>query len=198
MTTRSNIVNKKGDYVLGVKKNQPNLYDDCMRYFEYHLLPKAEPSTKIGVFETTDKAHGRIEVRRCWQSTDLQWLPSTKSWKGAQSVLRVECERQTPAGVSREVRYFISSLQLNPKRALSAVRQHWFVENQLHWVLDVTFGEDDSRIRRGDAPENMAVLRRLALNICKRCASGHSNPKKLKKAGWDDAFREKLIFGVGV
>ena len=192
----ADIVAKKADYVLGVKRNQPTLHTDCVQYFENYLLKKAKPSSRNGIFETVDKAHGRLEIRRCWQSTDLQWLPSTKEWKGARSVLRVECERQSSTGVSREVRYFISSLPLNPEKALSAVRQHWFVENQLHWVLDVTFGEDDSRIRRGDAAENMAVLRRLALNICKRYANGDSNPKKLKKAGWDDAFREKLIFGA--
>jgi predicted transposase YbfD/YdcC len=190
----SDIIKKKADYVLGVKKNQPTLHDDCVQYFENYLLRQREFSSKTGIFKTIDKAHGRIEIRRCWQSTELQLLPSTKEWKGARSVLRVECERQSNTGVSREVRYFISSLSLNPEKALSVVRQHWFVENQHHWVLDVTFGEDASRIRRGDAAENMAVLRRLALNICKRYANGDSNPKKLKKAGWDDSFREKLIF----
>jgi predicted transposase YbfD/YdcC len=190
----SDIIQKKADYVLGVKKNQPALHDDCVQYFENYLFQKREFSSKVDMVETIDKAHGRIEIRRCWQSTELKWLPSTKEWKGARSVLRVECERQSNAGISREVRYFISSLPLNPEKALSAVRQHWFVENQHHWVLDVTFGEDGSRIRRGDAAENMAVLRRLALNICKQYANGDSNPKKLKKAGWDDAFREKLLF----
>jgi len=192
------IIKKKADYVLGVKKNQPALHDDFVQYFEKYLLQKNELTSKCGMFETVDKAHGRVEVRRCWQSTELKWLPSTREWAGARSVLRVECERHTSTGKSSEVRYFISSLPLNPEKALSAVRQHWFVENQLHWVLDVTFGEDGSRIRRGDAAENMAVLRRLALNICKRYANGDSNPKKLKKAGWDDSFREKLIFQTGL
>jgi Transposase len=192
------IINKKADYVLGVKRNQPALHADCAQYFEKHLLQKSELPSTCGIFETVDKAHGRLEVRRCWQSTELKWLPSTKGWTGARSVLRVECERHTSTGVSSEVRYFISSLPLRPEKALSAVRQHWFVENQLHWVLDVTFGEDNNRIRRGDAAENMAVLRRLALNICKRYANGDSNPKKLKKAAWDDSFREKLIFGAAL
>ena len=192
----SDIIKKKADYVLGVKKNQPALHGDCVQYFEKYLLPKGELSSKAAMFETIDKAHGRLEVRRCWQSTELKMLPCTREWPGARSVLRVECERHTVKGISSEVRYFISSLPLNPEKALSTVRQHWFVENQLHWVLDVTFGEDDSRIRRGDAAENMAVLRRLALNICKRYVNGDSNPKKLKKAGWDDSFREKLIFGA--
>jgi predicted transposase YbfD/YdcC len=196
------IIQKKADYVLGVKKNQPTLHADCVQYFENYLLQQREPTSKTEMFETIDKAHGRIEVRRCWQSTELKWLPSTKEWEGARSVLRVECERQSNTGSSREVRYFISSLPLNAARALSAVRQHWFVENQLHWVLDVTFGEDASRIRRGHAAENMAVLRRLALNICKRYANADSkklsNPKKLKKAGWDDSFREKLLFTTGI
>jgi len=182
--------------VFGVKKNQPTLHDDCVQYFESILLK--QPSSKTGMFETIDKAHGRVEIRRCWQSTELQWLPSAKEWHGARSVLRVECERHSNTNISREVRYFVSSLPLNPERALSAVRQHWFVENQHHWVLDVTFGEDGSRIGRGDAAENMAVLRRLALNICKRYINGDSNPKKLKKAGWDDSFREKLIFATGL
>ena len=161
----SDIIQKKADFVLGVKKNQSALHDDCVQYFENILLKQSEPSLKTGIFETIDKAHGRIEIRRCRQSTELAWLPSTKQWKGARSVLRVECERQSNTGISREVRYFISSLPLNPERALSAVRQHWFVENQHHWVLDVTFGEDGSRIRRGDAAENMAVLRRLAPGV---------------------------------
>lgn len=189
------ILSKKADYLLGVKKNQPALHSDFIQYFEGHLLQREKLPPKVGVFEATDKAHGRIETRRCWQSTELSYLPSTKEWKGARSVLRVECERQMENKTSREVRYFISSLPLNPERALSAVRQHWFVENQLHWVLDVTFGEDKSRIRRGDAPENMGVLRRLALNICRKCANGVSNPRKLRKAAWDDDFREALILG---
>jgi predicted transposase YbfD/YdcC len=194
----SDIIQKKADYVLGVKRNQPALHDDFVQYFENYLLEQRAFSSNTGMFETIDKAHGRIETRRCLQSTELKWLPSVKEWKGARSVLRVECERQSNTGVSREVRYFISSLPLNPEKALSAIRQHWFVENQHHWVLDVTFGEDESRIRRGDAPENMAVLRRLALNICKRYANGDSNPKKLKKAAWDDLFREKMIFATGL
>ena len=189
------ILAKKADYVLGVKKNQPALYDDFIQYFENHLLKTEGLPSHAGIFETIDKAHGRIEKRRCWQSTELHYLPAAKEWKGIHSVLRVECERQTAHNTSKEVRYFISSLPLNPERALSAIRQHWFVENQLHWVLDVTFGEDKSRIRRGDAPENMGVLRRLALNICKKHATGESNPRKLRKAGWDDTFREKLLLG---
>lgn len=189
------IIKKKADYVLGVKKNQPILHEDCVLYFEKYLLPKGELSSKSAMVETVDKAHGRLEIRRCWQSTELKLLPATKEWPGVRSVLRVERERHTCTGISSEVRYFISSLPLDPEKALSAVRQHWFVENQLHWVLDVTFGEDDSRIRRGDAAENMAVLRRLALNICRRYANGDSNPKKLKKAGWNDSFRERLLFG---
>jgi len=189
------ILAKKADYVLGVKKNQPALYDDFVQYFEKHLLPKEGLPPTAGFFETIDKAHGRLENRRCWQSTELPYLPAVKEWKGVHSVLRVECERWTETRTSKEVRYFISSLPLNPERALSAVRQHWFVENQLHWVLDVTFGEDKSRIRRGDAPENMGVLRRLAMNICKKCTTGESNPRKLRKAGWDDSFRERLLFG---
>jgi predicted transposase YbfD/YdcC len=194
----SEIIKKKADYVLGIKNNQPSLYDDCTQYFEKYIPQKDKPCPKVGVFESIDKAHGRIEIRRCCQSTELELLPACADWEGARSVLRVECERHTNTGISVEARYFISSLPLNPERALSAVRQHWFVENQLHWVLDVTFGEDNSRIRRGNAAENMGVLRRLVLNICKRYANGDSNPKKLKKAGWDDSFREKLLLGAGL
>jgi predicted transposase YbfD/YdcC len=188
------ILAKKADYILGVKRNQPALYDDFVQYFDKHLLLKDLPAG-IGFFETLYKAHGRLEKRRCWQSTELQFLPAAKDWKGIRSVLRIESERSMESKTSKEVRYFISSLPLNPERALSSIRQHWFVENQLHWVLDVTFGEDKSRIRRGDAPENMGVLRRLALNICKKCTTNESTPRKLRKAGWDDAFREKLLFG---
>lgn len=188
------ITEKKGDYVLSVKKNQPRLYDDLNTFFNEYVLKKEELPKKCAFYKHIDKAHGRIEIRKCWQSTDLRLLPATQDWKGVKSVLCMESTRHTGEESSTQVRYFISSLSLDPEKASQAVRHHWFVENKLHWVLDVTFGEDKSRIRRENAGENLTVLRRLALNICRRLASGDSNPKKLKKAAWDDHFRERLLF----
>ena len=138
----AHIIKKKADYILGVKSNQPTLHTDFVEYFEKYLSRQNVLSAKFGMFETEDKAHGRLEVRRCWRSTELNGLPVAKQLLGARSVLKVECERNTNTGKSFEVRYFISLLPLNPEKVLSAVRQHWFVENQLHWVLGVTFGED--------------------------------------------------------
>jgi predicted transposase YbfD/YdcC len=182
---------QKGDYVLAVKGNQPELQADIRDAFELGKASQAAPDV-----EETDSGHGRIEVRRCWQ-LPARCAPATLAWSGARSVAKVECERHLDGRISKEIRYYISSLPQAPARLLAAVRSHWAIENSLHWVLDVTFREDESRIRRGDAAENMTVLRRLALNICKRSDTGHSNRMKLRIAGWDDAFRQRMLLGAG-
>lgn len=182
---------QRGDYVLAVKGNQPELQNDVRDAFE--LGRRASTPADV---EEIDSGHGRIEVRRCWQ-LDVKQAPAAKQWPGAKSVAKVVCERHIGERVTTETRYYISSLSKQPERLLAAVRSHWAIENKLHWVLDVTFREDESRIRRGDAAENMTVLRRLALNICKRTNTGHSNRMKLRISGWDDSFRERMLLGAG-
>ncbi len=111
------------------------------------------------------------------------------------SVVKIQCERHIGDKMTGEMRYFISSLGWEPEQILAAVRCHWEVENALHWVLDVSFREDDSRIRREQTAENMSALRKIAQNICQKTPTKHSNKIKIRVCDWDDNFREKIIFG---
>ncbi len=190
------IRSKRGDYVLAVKKNQGQLYEEIREAFE---LDEQEGCGKLkaAFHEEIDSGHGRVEVRRIWQSANLRWVPSAKEWKGAKSFARVESERHIGDKITKEIRYFISSLPLDAARMLSAIRSHWAIENSLHWVLDMTFREDASRVRRGDAAENLSMLRRLVLNICRRNKTGKSNPSKVRRAGWNDDVRTQLLLGAG-
>ena len=187
---------QRGHYVLAVKANQGALLEELQDYFETDA-PNGYRGLKAAYHEETDSGHGRIEVRRCWHSADLRWMPATRAWAGAKSVARVESERHVGGRMTREVRYYLSSLDLDPARLMDAVRSHWAIENRLHWVLDMTFREDYSRVRRGHAAENLTVLRRMALNICRRDHSGKSNPSKIRRASWNDNFREQLLLGAG-
>lgn len=188
---------KRGDYVLAVKKNQGLLLEEIREAWELNEMEGCD-RLRVGYFETVEEGHGRVEIRRVWQSSQMSWVPSGKSWKGAKSFAKVESERHVDGKITKEIRYFVSSLGLDPERFLRVVRSHWMVENQLHWVLDVTFKEDASRIRRGDAPENLSMLRRLVLNICRRNRTGKSNPSKIRRAAWNDDVRLELLLGAGL
>lgn len=190
------IKSKRGDYVLAVKRNQGQLHEEIREAFE---LDENEGCGKLkaAFHEEIDSGHGRVEVRRIWQSSNLKWVPSAKDWKGAKSFARVESERHIGEKITKEIRYFISSLPLDAARMLAAIRSHWSIENSLHWVLDMTFREDASRVRRGDAAENLSMLRRLVLNICRRNKTGKSNPSKVRRAGWNDDVRTQLLLGAG-
>ena len=187
---------KRGHYVLAVKENQGALLSDIRDYFEADA-EQGYRDLKAAYHEETDSGHGRVEVRRCWQSADLRWVPASQAWAGAKSVARIECERHIKGKISREVRYYVSSLAVDAARLLAAVRSHWAIENRLHWVLDMTFREDYSRVRRGHAAENLTTLRRMALNICRRNQTGKSNPSKIRRASWNDDFRQALLIGAG-
>lgn len=192
------IVDKGGDYLISLKGNQGNLHTDVKMNFE---KPTASAFFQMASTETeAEKGHGRIEVRRCKVSTDIDWIRARHpEWAELNSIVAVESERHIGEKVSIETRYFISSSTATPERLLSAVRQHWGIENQLHWVLDVSFGEDSSRIRKDNAPTNIAIIRHAALNMmrtAKRTNVAHKRKSiKLmrKSAGWrDDVLAEIL------
>jgi predicted transposase YbfD/YdcC len=148
--------------------------------------------------DTVDGDHGRIEFRRYWQVSDLTWLPERSQWKDLQSIGMVEAERHVGDHISIERRYYLMSLPPDVAQFAKAVRGHWGIENSLHWVLDVAFREDDSRIRKGEAPANFAVLRHIALNILRqdtRCRRGIAT--KRLKAGWDDDYLAHLLAQAG-
>ena len=163
------ILDRGAGYVLALKENQGQLYEDVRDLFE-----GAEEFGFGGVphdYATTlNKDHGRIERRECWTISDpscLEYLSAGQDWPGLRSVVKVVGRRETPAGTTVQPRYYISSLDAPAERLLKVVRTHWSIENSLHWSLDVTFGEDHCRIRKDHAPQNMATLRQVSHNLLK-------------------------------
>lgn len=190
------IVEKEADYVLAVKGNQGNLFEDVVGYFDWALKNRFN-ETSYTHHETIDGEHGRLEVRRYYASEDIEWVRNKAEWQGLQSIAMVESERTIEGeGTSHERRYYISSMAANARSLGKAIREHWSVENGLHWVLDVEFGEDASRIRKDHGPENMTVLRHIALNLLKQDKSLKVGIKsKRLKAGWDERYLLKVLRG---
>ena len=189
------IVAQQGDYVLCLKGNQTSLHEEVQYFFReaqatgWHDVPHS-------YHETAEKDHGRIEIRRCWMVEDpaIAWLGRGDQWPGLASIAAIEAERRIGDTVSRETRYFISSLRGNATQLARAARRHWRIENSLHWTLDMTLNEDASRIRTGHAPENLALLRRLALNLIRIAKPPKASVRgSIKKAGWDNAFLEMVL-----
>lgn len=164
------IVEADADYMLAVKDNQPKLAVAIEAVFNTALH---DPEFAVDHHETRDKGHGRVEVRRCWtMNVDAQCGEPFDQWMGLASIVRVESDRTVGDKTSREHRYYISSRSdFCSAEALAASRTHWTIENQLHWVLDVAFREDDCRVRAGNAGENFAVMRHFAVNLLKGAPS---------------------------
>jgi predicted transposase YbfD/YdcC len=190
------IVEGGGDYLFALKGNQPTLQQEVQDFFESAVAEgwKGVPNEHA---ESTDKGHGRIERRRCWCSSDVAWFEDRKQWCGLRSFVMVEEERSVGAKTSRETRYFLSSLDgKDARRTLEAVRAHWSIENCLHWSLDVTFAEDESRIRKDHAPANAAMLRRMALNALKSVRGDKRSLKiRTKMCGWSPDYHLKVLMG---
>lgn len=196
----SQIVDAGADYVLALKGNHPELYGEVTKTFEHLGGSSQHPFT-----QQLDAGHGRIETRRCCvlDVTDptFDWIlpEDLQPWKGLSSVIMVEAQRMTPKGTSLERRYYISSLRLkdcSSEKMNQIIRSHWAIENSLHWSLDVTFKEDQSRIRTEAADQNLSIIRRLVLNILKKDKStklGLQN--KRLKAGWDEKYLLKILEG---
>ena len=192
------IVGGGGDYVLAVKENQKSLHR-AVKVEMDDMIRMNFKGTWHDHHEQTDAGHGRIETRRVWVTDELGWLKQAKDWPGLQSVVVVEARREVIGGShSVERRYYISSLAPDAETLAQAIRGHWGVENSLHHVLDVSFHEDDSRVRRGHGPENLSRLRRMALNLLKD-ADRHTKRKSIKGrrkiAGWDHQFLLNLLAG---
>lgn len=190
------IVEKGADYILAVKKNQPQLRQDIVDTFA-----QARQEGFKGVChdfcETVDKGHGRIEKRRCWivyEREYLDYINEGARWKKLNSIGMVESERIVDGKTAVETRYYISSLSGDAERLLGASRGHWSIENSLHWVLDISFGEDDSRVRVGNGAENLSMIRRMALNMLKQDKTVNASIRgKRKRAAWDDNFLLALL-----
>jgi predicted transposase YbfD/YdcC len=186
------IIDQQADYVLAVKDNQPTLHQDIVDSFAY-----APPTAAIDHYRTVSKGHGRIERRDCWVTAEpelLAFINEYKAWPGLTSLVKVTSQRQVSGEISEETRYFISSLPPDAERLLRCVRAHWQIENSLHWVLDVAFREDDSRVRKDHAAQNFAVLRQLTLNLLKQDTSLKVGIQaKRKRAGWDHDYLLSLL-----
>jgi predicted transposase YbfD/YdcC len=191
------IVEGEGNYVLAVKQNQKTLHEKVKRLLDEAILDGFE-GLDHDRFESVDGNHGRVEKRTVWMSDEVHWLGEEllNHWPGLASVAVVQCRREVAGGAcSTDRRYFISSLKaLDAEAIAQAVRGHWAVENKLHWQLDVSFNEDQRRIRKGHGAENYSRLCRLALNLLKRDRSVKIgiHGKRLK-AGWDEPYLLRLL-----
>jgi predicted transposase YbfD/YdcC len=187
------ITEQGAGYVLALKENQPQLSQAVRDFFET-AKAVAFRDLKVATHQETDAGHGRVEVRRYWLVNDLSTLPEPRRWSGLQGIGLAERECHVGQQVSLERRYYLTTLSRNAKAFANAVRSHWGIENQLHWVLDVTFGEDDSRIRRGHAPANFNTLRQIGINLLKRHPANLSIKRKRFMAALDDEFRANVVF----
>jgi len=188
------IVDQGGDYVLQLKGNQGGLHEETVLLFEEGLRDDGRGIASTTT-ATTNGGHGRIEERRIWVTPEIEWFAERGQWKGLRSLARVEARRTVNGVTSREFRYYLSSLDgKDPERMLDLVRGHWGVENSLHWSLDVSFREDDCRIRQGHAAENFSRLNRIALNLLKAETQQKVGIKtKRLCAGWDHTYLLKVL-----
>jgi predicted transposase YbfD/YdcC len=190
------IAGQNADYVLALKANQATLHEAVAFCFAAGQAD-GEADRDHDYQRSIDKNHGRLEVRQVWAVEDpalIAYLDPQGAWPKLRSVAKVLAERRVGAEVSRETRYYLSSLPGNAATIAAAVRGHWGIENRLHWVLDIAFREDESRVRRGHADQNLAVLRRLALNLLRQETTAKMGTKaKRLKAGWDDAYLLKIL-----
>jgi predicted transposase YbfD/YdcC len=192
------IIEQGGDYLLAVKENQGNLYEDIHDLFEDDQKYNFE-GAPYNYAKTVNKDHGRIEIRECWSISDLEYLANIRDqerWHGLKSLAMITSERRIGEKAEIETRYFISSMESDAQKILKVKCSHWGIENCLHWVLDIAFNEDHSRVRKDNAPQNFAVLRHMALNLLKqeKTAKGGIKAKRLQ-CGWNVDYLLKVLAG---
>jgi len=191
-TIATQIVEGKGDYVLALKGNHERLHAELRDYFNLGRETNFK-DIPYSYAETTDKGHGRIEIRRTWCTEALGWLESRSDWTGLRTLVAIESTRIIGDKTSVETRLFLSSLpSTNAHRMGEIVRAHWSIENRLHWVLDAVMNEDQSRVRKGNAPEVMAIMRHIVLNLLRMDATTKGSIRcKRMLASWNQPYRRK-------
>jgi predicted transposase YbfD/YdcC len=183
------VLERGGDYLFALEAERPAMHEAVAAFF-------ADPPEPMECFETLDAEHGRIETRRHMTTHSVDWLFGDRAEPGAPhmpGLACLACVEATRDGGPPSRRYYVSSARLTPERFARAVRSHWAIENSLHWVLDVTFDEDAARNRKDNGPENLAILRRLALNMLRTARPKLPIRRKRKRAGWSDAFARSVI-----
>ncbi len=192
------IVAQEADYVLALKENQGQLYEDVVLAFE-DALAHGWQGIQHDQHKTVSKGHGRVEIRQCWTISGADYVEHLRGgpdWPNLQTIAMVVAERRVGDQRSLQARYYISSLGNNARQLLHATRTHWQVENALHWVLDIAFREDESRVRKDHAAQNFAILRHIALNLLKQDQTTKVGIKnKRLKAGWDETYLLHLLRG---
>jgi predicted transposase YbfD/YdcC len=191
------VLDKKADYILALKGNQGTLRED-VELFVDEQKANGFQDTKITKHETVDADHGRIETRTYTVIHDVKWLQERHKWPGLQGVVMVESQREIPgpaatSTIERETRFYITSLVWTAALIGPAIRAHWMIENGLHWVLDMSFRDDECRVRTDHAPANFTTIKHMALNLIRRASGKDSIRLRRKVAAWDDDFLASLI-----
>lgn len=187
------IVEQGGDYVLAVKRNQGNLHQDVVDWFE-RAQEKRFHREQYDLYETREGDHGRQDNRQYWVLSNIDAIPALKQWAKSAAIGCIESRRTVGLKTTTERRYFLMSLALSAQEFAEVVRGHWGIENRLHWVLDVAFREDESKVSQGYAAENLAVLRHIALNLISQEKSLKAGTRaKRMRAGWDDQYLFKVL-----
>ncbi|MEG0901087.1 MAG: ISAs1 family transposase [Clostridia bacterium] len=190
------IVQKDGNYVLALKENHPRLLDDVRLYMQTEVMNQSKASLADCYFKRSEKGHGRIETRECYLCNDVAWLEGREQWKKLNGFAAIVTKREEIGqAASTHCDYFIySHEQMTAEDLMKTKRKHWAIENQLHWMLDVTFREDLSRARIENAAENLNILRKLSLQLLKAetTVKGSMRAKRLR-CGYDLFYALKVI-----
>ena len=192
------IIEQGGDYVLALKGNQGNLHDDVQELFTLASEQNFK-NVEHQFHETVEKGHGRMETRRYWTMGNTEYLIGAEKWRDLRSIGMVESQRTINGTTSTEYRYYLLSLENDVHKFAESVRNHWSIENQLHWILDVGFYEDASQCCRGYSAENLAVIRHIGLNLLSRDKKTKVGVKaKRLKAGWNNNYLKTILAALNI
>ncbi len=194
-TIAAKIVEGGGDYILALKKNHANLFEEVDTFFTLEQKDNYK-DVEVDIFTTLEKGHGRIEKRTCIVANIDNYISSKKDWANIKSIVCIESEREIKGKKTKEKRFYITSLKMDAKKILAKIRSHWGIENSVHWVLDMNFGDDQSKIRKGNAPANMAVIKHFALNFlnnAKPLFNRVSIRRLMRMAGWRDDVLDTIL-----
>ena len=183
------ITSKQGHYILALKNNNKHIYQQVSQRF-------AQVKSQLPKDEHIDFGSGRIETRTCYVESNLALYDDLAHWKHLESIIIIESKREIKDKISFETRFYLSDLALQPKEFNQYIRNHWSIENSLHWQLDVTFREDLQRTKTGNAPENLAIIRKLSLQLLNKVTDKESIKSRRKLAGWNDQYLLQLLFNI--